>query len=81
MHIRSRNDRVELYCEHCRHAEQIKEGITPNSFMRRFRAFQRIHEWKCKRDAKRVAITNEAFSETAKLIEKLTAPPGARTKA
>lgn len=72
MQVRSRNDQVEFLCNHCGTTEHVKEGLTATGFMRRFRAFQRIHDWKCAREAKEVAIVGVALKETDSLVKRLT---------
>lgn len=73
MQVRSRNDEVEFLCDHCGMTEPVKAGLSATGFMRRFRAFQRVHDWQCARAAREVAIVGMALTQTNLLVERLTA--------
>lgn len=72
MQVRSRDNRVEFLCDHCGITEDVKEGLSATGFIRRFRAFQRRHDWQCAREAKEIAIVGVALTETDLLVKRLT---------
>ncbi|MBX9870182.1 MAG: hypothetical protein K2X63_10310 [Burkholderiaceae bacterium] len=72
MQVRSRNNQVEFLCDQCGTTEVVKEGLSATGFIRKFRAFQRVHDWKCIREAKEVSIVGVALKETDSLFKRLT---------